>query len=86
MDVAIKVIARNLETEPGALLAERQLWCSVLELAIDDLRSRDAKLNRRAQQWFLSDEKVVGSFLWCAAVLDLDACVVRRRLSENYLR
>ncbi len=70
-----------MTTDPSTIREddpERELWRSVLELAIRDLSNLDEK--RSAIGWFRSRRMDVVSFEWVCLVLDLESSSVRRAL------
>ena len=71
--------------------AERNLWASVLLLAVEDLHGRGGgeghgtsreALAQDAAEWLFSNDTDEGSFIWICRVLNLDFAVVRRVLGN----
>jgi len=73
------------------LLPDKKLWAAVLIDAIKCLsghvvgegsRDKQAKEIRMAKEWFLSERKDVGSFLWVCRMLDLVSEQVLKEVVE----
>lgn len=78
---------------PTSWLPAHELLAAVLLQALEDLCATDLagaierdekpatckrRLRRAARQWFRSERKTAGSFLWCCSLLGLDPEAVRR--------
>lgn len=63
------------------MLPEAELWTEVILQAIDDLDRRTSSASLLAQdsarQWFASDHKGIGTFVWSCRVVDVDPSRVR---------
>jgi hypothetical protein len=77
-----------------AVRGDIALWTAVIEEALKCLAGmvigvtgRTAKVREieRARDWFLSDETLVGTFLWVCTQLDMDGVAIRRNLYDRGL-
>jgi hypothetical protein len=66
---------------------EKELWFSVVEMAIVDLQRAPYKraLNS-SYRWFMSDAEGIGTFNFCCEVLEMDSQFLRKRVMEFYER
>lgn len=69
------------------MLPEAELWTEVILQAIDDLDRRTSSASLSAQdsarQWFASDHKGIGTFVWSCRVVDVDPSRVRSALARR---
>jgi len=57
----------------------KNLWSAVLDRAMQDIKGiipgsekyREKKIIKEAEDWFGSDDRDIGSFLWVCEILDL---------------
>lgn len=75
------------------LLPDKKLWAAVLMDAIECLSghvsAEGSRANRvaeidRAKEWFLSERKDVGSFLWVCKMLDLASELILKEVGGLY--
>jgi hypothetical protein len=68
---------------------EKKLWAVVMEEAVDCMHGRVAGEHRSrrrelemtmAREWFQSDRKNIGSFLWICHLLELEAEIIREKV------
>lgn len=66
----------------GSLSPEQNLWVACLERAILDLIGGYTTLREKVKttQWFWSDKKRLGSYLWICESLSIDAPTIIKRL------
>jgi len=55
----------------------RRIWVAVLTRAIEDLTT--PKLSHSARNWFISNVRTTGSFLWTCQVLGYSATAIRSK-------
>lgn len=73
----------------------RELWCAVLQQAIDDLRGRQDETDKysshqrsvrqaNARAWFMSENTEPKSFFWICSIIGTDPARIRTKLLSQH--
>ncbi len=61
----------------------KKLWTAVLDQAIKDALGENLFLRQGAREWFRSEDREVGSFLWVCSILDINPDFIQKVFSKE---
>jgi hypothetical protein len=93
MIAADSIGTQSLEAAPQRATPERELWCAVLERAVEDVRTSRLmhwrarpSIKREVLEWLRSKDETEGSFRFVCDVLNVSPSAARRAILQAQQR